>query len=75
MPYLTTSPIGTAGGLVAGVVAKFDVPDSTKLAKTMFELSRDTDMTTHFDPDVHTLKLLGCRVTLLCHAGRLSKKI
>tara|TARA_R110000823_G_C15864957_1_gene493579 strand:- start:230 stop:853 length:624 start_codon:yes stop_codon:yes gene_type:complete len=59
MPYLTTSPIGTAGGLVAGVVAKFDVPDSTKLAKTMFELSRDTDMTTHFDPDVHTLKAIA----------------
>jgi len=29
--------------------------DGAKLAKTMFELSRDGDTTTHFDPATHTL--------------------
>ena len=71
MPYyLTTSSTDTAGGLVAGVVAKLDVPNSTNIAKTMFELSRTTDMTTHFDPDVHTLAAIAAglsgHVALAC---------
>lgn len=34
--------------------------DGSKLAKTMFELSRyDSDMTTPFDPAVHTLDSIG----------------
>ena len=67
--YLTTAPIDTHG-LVAGVVAKVDVPDSAYLPKTMFELSRTTDLTTHFDPDVHTLEAIAAglpgHVALTC---------
>ena len=59
MPYITTSPIDTTGGLVAGVVARFKGANPAKIPKTMFELSRTTDMTTHFDPDVHTLEAIA----------------
>ena len=31
-----------------------DDPDGLKVTKTLFELSRTTDMDTHFDPAVHT---------------------
>lgn len=56
--FLTTSSMETLN-LRAGVVAKIDIPDPAKIAKTMFELSRTTDMTTHFDPDVHTLEAIA----------------
>jgi hypothetical protein len=48
--YLTNAADGRlAITQIAGVDA-----DGTKLTKTLFELSRTTDMTTHFDPTVHT---------------------
>ena len=31
-----------------------DDTDGSKLTKTLFELSRTTDMETHFDPAIHT---------------------
>jgi len=31
-----------------------DDTDGNKLTKTLFELSRTTDMETHFDPDIHS---------------------
>ena len=31
-----------------------DDADGNKLTKSLFELSRTSDMTTHFDPSVHT---------------------
>jgi len=48
-----------------------DDPDGFKLAKTMFELSRDgSDMETHFDPVVHTLEAIAAGIPahfpLLC---------
>jgi len=33
--------------------------DGVKLTKTLFELSRTTDMTTHFDPAVHTREAIA----------------
>ena len=70
MPYITTSPIDTTGGLVAGVVARFKGANPAKIPKTMFELSRTTDLTTHFDPDVHTLEAIAAglpgHVALTC---------
>ena len=41
------------GNLSITVIVGAD-PDGRKLTKTLFELSRTTDMTTHFDPAVHT---------------------
>lgn len=54
MPQLTT----LADGRLAIVRVQGGDPDQRKLAKTLFELSRDTDMTTHFDPETHTLAAL-----------------
>jgi hypothetical protein len=39
---------------VAIVEIAGDDADGNKLTKTLFELSRTTDMTAHFDPAVHT---------------------
>lgn len=46
--FLTTLPDGRLA------IIKLNGPDSdgTKLAKSMFELSRDGDMTNHFDPSI-----------------------
>jgi len=33
--------------------------DGLKLTKTLFELSRTTDMTTHFDPEIHTREAIA----------------
>ena len=38
-------------------------PDGSKLTKTLFELSRTTDMTTHFDPDVHTREAIAAGIS------------
>ena len=48
--YLTLAADGTLA--ITQVIG--DDPDGRKLTKTLFELSRTTDMTTHFDPAVHT---------------------
>ena len=34
-------------------------PNSRALVKTLFELSRTTDVTTHFDPELHTLEAIA----------------
>ena len=47
--YLT---LKADGGLSITEIAGID--DGSQLTKTLFELSRTTDMDTHFDPAVHT---------------------
>ena len=37
--------------------------DGAKLTKTLFELSRTTDMTTHFNPVVHTREAIAAGIT------------
>ena len=37
--------------------------DGVKLTKTLFELSRTTDMTTHFDPAVHTREAIAAGIS------------
>jgi len=49
----------TSNGVLA--VSQLSTPDA--LAKTLFELSRTTDMTTHFDPDVHTLDAIAAGIS------------
>jgi hypothetical protein len=48
--YLTLAPDG--GLSITEIVG--DDSDGSKLTKALFELSRTTDMTGHFDPAVHT---------------------
>lgn len=36
-----------------------DRKESYALHKTLFELSRTTDLESHFDPEIHTLELIG----------------
>jgi len=50
MPYITTNTDNTIS--ISAIVGSD--ADGSKLTKTLFELSRTTDMTTHFDPAVHT---------------------
>ena len=40
-----------------------DDPDGSKLTKVLFELSRTTDMTTHFDPAVHTREAIAAGIS------------
>ena len=40
-----------------------DDADGNKLTKTLFELSRTTDMTTHFDPAVHTREAIAAGIS------------
>jgi hypothetical protein len=37
--------------------------DGSKLTKTLFELSRTTDKTTHFDPAVHTREAIAAGIS------------
>jgi hypothetical protein len=37
--------------------------DGNKLTKTLFELSRTSDLTTHFDPAVHTREVIAAGIT------------
>ena len=46
--YLT---LASDGGLSITEIAGSDA-DGTKLAKTLFELSRTSDLTTHFNPSI-----------------------
>ena len=56
--YLTLAADGTlAITTVAG-----DDADGKKLTKNLFELSRTSDMTTHFDPDVHTREAIAAGI-------------
>ena len=55
MRYLTISADGTLA--ITAVVG--DDADGAKLTKTLFELSRTSDLTTHFDPAVHTREAIA----------------
>ena len=48
--YLT---LAADGGLSITEIEGADT-DGNKLTKTLFEISRTSDLTTHFDPAVHT---------------------
>jgi hypothetical protein len=59
MPSLTTLP----DGRLAVIRVNGTDPGGKKLAKTMFELSRDgSDTLTHFDPEAHTLDALAAGI-------------
>lgn len=51
---------------VDGTLAITEIPgddaDGEKLTKTLFELSRTTDSTTHFDPLVHTREAIAAGI-------------
>jgi hypothetical protein len=51
----------TDGTISVSEIAGLDA-DGNKLAKTLFELSRTTDMTTHFDPAVHTREAIAAGI-------------
>ena len=53
--YLT---LAADGGLSITEIAGDDA-DGSKLTKTLFEISRTSDMTTHFDPAVHTREAIA----------------
>jgi len=57
--YLTLAADGTLA--ITQVIG--DDPDGRKLTKTLFELSRTTDMTTHFDPAVHTRDAIAAGIS------------
>ena len=57
--YLTTS---TDDGLAIVEIAGDDA-DGNKLTKTLFELSRTSDLTTHFDPAVHTRDAIAAGIS------------
>ena len=40
-----------------------DDADGNKLTKTLFELSRTSDLTTHFDPAVHTREAIAAGIS------------
>ena len=56
--YLT---LALDGGLSITEIAGTD--DGSKLTKALFELSRTTDMTTHFDPAVHTREAIAAGIS------------
>jgi hypothetical protein len=56
--YLT---LAADGGLSITQIVGDDA-DGRKLTKTLFELSRTTDMTIHFDPAVHTREAIAAGI-------------
>ena len=52
-----------ANGIVAVTSIVGDDADGNKLTKTLFELSRTTDLTTHFDPAVHTREAIAAGIS------------
>jgi len=52
-----------ANGIVAVTSIIGDDADGNKLTKTLFELSRTTDLTTHFDPAVHTRDAIAAGIS------------
>ena len=52
-----------ANGIVAVTSIVGDAADGNKLTKTLFELSRTTDLTTHFDPAVHTREAIAAGIS------------
>ena len=57
--YLTISVEGT----LAIIQINGTDADGSKLTKTLFALSRTTDMTTHFDPAVHTREAIAAGIS------------
>lgn len=57
--YLT---LASDGSLSITAVVGTDA-DGNKLTKTLFELSRTTDLETHFDPSVHTRKAIAAGIS------------
>jgi len=57
MSKLQVIPNSDGGVSVVKIIG--DDPGGLKLTKTLFELSRTTDMDTHFDPAVHTLEAIA----------------
>ena len=57
--YLTLA----ADGRLSITEISGDDADGNKLTKTLFELSRTTDMTTHFDPAVHTRDAIAAGIS------------
>ena len=56
--YLTVA----ADGRLSITQTVGDDPDGLQLTKTLFELSRTTDMTTHFNPVVHTREAIAAGI-------------
>jgi hypothetical protein len=52
-----------ADGRLAITEIAGDDADGNKLTKTLFELSRTTDKTTHFDPAVHTREAIAAGIS------------
>ena len=57
MAKLQIIPKSDGGVSVVKIIG--DDLDGLKLTKTLFELSRTTDMDTHFDPAVHTREAIA----------------
>ena len=57
--YLT---LAADGGLSVTEISGDDA-DGSKLTKTLFEISRTSDMTTHFDPAVHTREAIAAGIS------------
>ena len=53
--YITNN----ADGGISIISLIVDDADGSALTKTLFELSRTSDMTTHFDPAVHTREAIA----------------
>lgn len=56
--HLVTLPAGTLS-IIEAMVDDDDPTLEAVLVKTLFELSRDADLTTHFDPDIHTREVIA----------------
>ena len=57
--YLTVA----ADGRLSITQTVGDDPDGLKITKALFELSRTTDMTSHFDPAVHTREVIAAGIS------------
>ena len=57
--YITTNPDGTIA--ITEIVGPDT--DGNRLTKTLFELSRMTDLDTHFDPAVHTREAIAAGIS------------
>ena len=57
--YLTNSSDGSL--CITSIIG--DDADGAKLTKALFELSRTTDLTSHFNPAVHTREAIAAGVT------------
>ena len=57
--FITTN----ADGTIAVTQISGSDEDGFKLTKILFELSRTTDMTTHFDPAVHTRDAIAAGIS------------